>query len=141
MAFLKRVLPVVLALILAAGPVRALDIDLSTFTLDNGMQVVVIPDRRAPVVTHMVWYKVGAADEPEGKAGIAHFLEHLMFKGTPRYPDGAFSRIIRANGGNDSLLLPPTLYGPILVDRKGVSCFCQDLRDLGYVFNWGLGYG
>ena len=86
----------------AAVPARALDIDVSTFTLDNGMQVVVIPDRRAPVVTHMVWYKVGAADEPQGKAGIAHFLEHLMFKGTPKYPDGAFSRIIRANGGNEN---------------------------------------
>ena len=54
----------------------------SEFTLDNGMQVVVVPDTRAPVVTHMVWYKVGAADEPHGTSGIAHFLEHLMFKST-----------------------------------------------------------
>ncbi|MFQ5954179.1 MAG: M16 family metallopeptidase, partial [Kiloniellales bacterium] len=52
-----------------------------TFTLDNGMRVVVIPNHRAPVVSHMVWYKVGAADEPPGKSGVAHFLEHLMFKG------------------------------------------------------------
>jgi zinc protease len=52
-----------------------------TFTLDNGMEIVVIPNRRAPVVTHMVWYKVGAADEAPGKSGVAHFLEHLMFKG------------------------------------------------------------
>src|SRR5688572_5929567 len=52
------------------------------FTLDNGMQVVVIPDHRAPVVTHMIWYRVGAADERSGQSGIAHFLEHLMFKGT-----------------------------------------------------------
>ena len=73
-----------------------------TFTLDNGMQVVVIPDHRAPVVTHMVWYRVGSADEPQGKAGIAHFLEHLMFKGTNKYPPGAFSRIIRQNGGEDN---------------------------------------
>jgi len=73
-----------------------------TFTLNNGMQVVVIPDHRAPVVTHMVWYRVGSADEPQGKAGIAHFLEHLMFKGTPKYPPGAFSRIIRQNGGEDN---------------------------------------
>jgi zinc protease len=58
----------------------------SQFTLDNGMQVVVIPDRRAPVVTHMIWYKVGAADEPPGQSGIAHFLEHLMFKGTANLP-------------------------------------------------------
>jgi zinc protease len=102
MTLLKRLAPVVLAFLVAATPARALDIELSTFTLDNGMQVVVIPDRRAPVVTHMVWYKVGAADEPQGKAGIAHFLEHLMFKGTPKHPDGAFSRIIRANGGEEN---------------------------------------
>jgi zinc protease len=123
MTFLKRVLPVVLTLLVAAGPARALDIDLSTFTLDNGMQVVVIPDRRAPVVTHMVWYKVGAADEPEGKAGIAHFLEHLMFKGTPRYPDGAFSRIIRANGGDENAFTSQdytAYFQRVMKDRLGL---------------------
>lgn len=73
-----------------------------TFFLANGMQVVVIEDRRAPVVTHMVWYKVGAADEPPGKSGIAHFLEHLMFKGTERYPDGVFSEIVARNGGREN---------------------------------------
>jgi zinc protease len=102
MTLLKRLLPVVIALVAAAAPARALDVEVSSFTLGNGMQVVVIPDRRAPVVTHMVWYRVGAADEPQGKAGIAHFLEHLMFKGTPKHPDGAFSRIIRANGGEEN---------------------------------------
>ncbi|MEY9463284.1 hypothetical protein ABH973_003697 [Bradyrhizobium ottawaense] len=51
------------------------------FTLQNGLQVVVIPDHRTPVVTQMIWYKVGSADEPPGKSGLAHFLEHLMFKG------------------------------------------------------------
>ncbi|TIL50031.1 MAG: insulinase family protein, partial [Mesorhizobium sp.] len=54
----------------------------TNFLLDNGMEVVVIPDRRAPIVTHMVWYKIGSADEPPGKSGIAHFFEHLMFKAT-----------------------------------------------------------
>ena len=54
----------------------------SMFKLDNGMDVVVIPDHRAPVVTHMAWYRVGAADEQPGVSGIAHFLEHLMFKAT-----------------------------------------------------------
>jgi len=102
MNLLKRLAPVVLALLAATAPARALDIDVSTFTLKNGMQVVVIPDHRAPVVTHMVWYKAGAADEPQGKAGIAHLLEHLMFKGTPKYPNGAFSRIVRANGGDEN---------------------------------------
>ncbi|MDA1099734.1 MAG: pitrilysin family protein [Proteobacteria bacterium] len=73
-----------------------------THTLANGMQVVVIEDHRAPVVTHMVWYKVGAADEPPGKSGIAHFLEHLMFKGTPKVPSGQFSKIVARNGGRDN---------------------------------------
>ncbi len=72
------------------------------FTLDNGMEIVVIPNHRAPVVTHMVWYRVGAADEPEGKSGIAHFLEHLMFKGSDGLAPGEFSEIIRALGGNDN---------------------------------------
>ncbi|MET0483631.1 MAG: pitrilysin family protein [Aestuariivirgaceae bacterium] len=86
----------------AVAPARALNIEVARFTLGNGMQVVVIPDRRAPVVTQMVWYKVGAADEPQGKAGIAHFLEHLMFKGTPQVPAGEFSRIVRRHGGEDN---------------------------------------
>jgi len=73
-----------------------------TFELENGMQVVVIPNHRAPVVTHMVWYKVGAADEPPGKSGIAHFLEHLMFKGTEKIPPGEFSKIVARNGGRDN---------------------------------------
>jgi zinc protease len=74
----------------------------SEFTLSNGLQVVVIPDHRAPVVTHMVWYKVGAADEPKGVSGIAHFLEHLMFKSTDKIPLGEFSKIVARLGGNDN---------------------------------------
>lgn len=74
----------------------------SEFKLDNGMQVVVIPDTRSPVVTHMVWYKVGAADEPKGVSGIAHFLEHLMFKSTENIPSGEFSKIVSRLGGQDN---------------------------------------
>ena len=70
--------------------------------LDNGLEVVVVPDTRAPVVTHMVWYRVGAADEPQGKSGIAHFLEHLMFKGTEKVPPGEFSKIVARLGGQDN---------------------------------------
>jgi zinc protease len=73
-----------------------------TFTLSNGLQVVVVTDRRAPVVTHQLWYRVGAADEPRGRSGMAHFFEHLMFKGTERIPRGEFSRIIARNGGDDN---------------------------------------
>ena len=72
------------------------------FKLDNGLHVLVISDRRAPVVTQMVWYKVGAADEPAGSSGIAHFLEHLMFKGTDKIPTGQFSKTIARNGGKSN---------------------------------------
>ena len=72
------------------------------FMLDNGLEIVVIPNHRAPVVTQMVWYKVGAADEPWGTSGIAHFLEHLMFKGSEGLKSGEFSEKIRALGGNDN---------------------------------------
>ncbi len=87
---------------LVPGPARALNVDVSHFTLENGLQVVVIPDRRAPVVTHMVWYRVGSADEPQGKAGIAHYLEHLLFKGTETVAPGEFSKIVRRHGGEDN---------------------------------------
>ena len=73
-----------------------------TFTLDNGMQVIVVTNRSAPVVSHMVWYRVGAADEPPGKSGIAHFLEHLMYMGTEAVPDGEFSRLVARNGGQEN---------------------------------------
>ena len=76
--------------------------DPETFTLDNGLEVVVLTNRRAPIVMHMLWYKVGAADEPLGKSGIAHFLEHLMFKGTDTLGPGEFSDIIARNGGQEN---------------------------------------
>lgn len=72
------------------------------FTLGNGMQVAVIPDHRAPVVTHMVWYRVGAADETGGQSGIAHFLEHLMFKGTAEHPGEEFRQRVSAIGGDEN---------------------------------------
>ncbi len=71
----------------------------STFTLDNGMEVVVIPDHRAPVVTHMVWYKVGAVDEAPGKSGIAHLFEHVMFKETKNIGPEEFTSIVQRSGG------------------------------------------
>src|SRR3954468_11257186 len=74
----------------------------ASFTLGNGMQVVVIPDHRTPVVTQMVWYKVGSADETPGKSGLAHFLEHLMFKGTAAHPAGEFSQTVLRLGGNEN---------------------------------------
>src|SRR4051794_25290115 len=74
----------------------------ASFTLGNGLQVVVIPDHRTPVVTQMIWYKVGSADETPGKSGLAHFLEHLMFKGTSKHPVGEFSQTVLRVGGNEN---------------------------------------
>ena len=75
---------------------------MSSFTLDNGLEVVVIPDHRVPVVTHMVWYRNGSADDPLGQSGIAHFLEHLMFKGTEKHPAGEFSKVVSGLGGQEN---------------------------------------
>ncbi|WP_298261242.1 pitrilysin family protein [uncultured Litoreibacter sp.] len=74
----------------------------TTFTLDNGLEAVVLEDHRAPVVMHMLWYKAGAADEDPGVSGIAHFLEHLLFKATDKLEAGEFSAIVEANGGSDN---------------------------------------
>src|SRR5215471_8490638 len=74
----------------------------ATFTLPNGLRVLVIQDHRTPVVTQMVWYKVGSADETPGKSGLAHFLEHLMFKGTSKHPAGEFSQTVLKVGGNEN---------------------------------------
>jgi zinc protease len=74
----------------------------ATFTLPNGLKVLVIPDHRTPVVTQMIWYKVGSADETPGKSGLAHFLEHLMFKGTSKHPDDEFSQTVLRVGGNEN---------------------------------------
>ena len=77
-------------------------IEIEDFSLDNGLRLVVIPDRRAPVATHMIWYKAGSADEPPGKSGIAHFLEHLMFKGTANVKAGVFSEAVSSIGGQEN---------------------------------------
>ncbi|MFZ1210393.1 MAG: pitrilysin family protein [Pseudolabrys sp.] len=76
--------------------------EVADFTLANGLELVVIPDHRAPVVTHMIWYKVGAADETPGKSGLAHFLEHLMFKVTAKNPTGKFSQVVARIGGQEN---------------------------------------
>lgn len=90
------------AALLSALPAAARVFDPETFTLANGMQVVVIPNHRLPMITQMVWYRVGAADEPPGKSGIAHLLEHMMFKGTADVAPGDFSKIVARNGGRDN---------------------------------------
>jgi zinc protease len=91
-------LPCILAAPAGAAPVPGLQ----SFTLANGLTVVVIEDHRAPVLIHMVWYRVGSADDPTGQSGLAHFLEHLMFNATDELEEGAFSRIVAENGGSDN---------------------------------------
>jgi zinc protease len=101
----KHALALALALFLAAlcpGAGAASGPDVTHFTLGNGLDVVVIPDHRTPVVTHMVWYKVGSADETAGKSGLAHFLEHLMFKGTKKNPLGRYSQTVATLGGQEN---------------------------------------
>ncbi len=103
--------PATLALLASAAPLLAQDAPgdapgetghVTTATLPNGMEVVVIEDHRAPVAVHMVWYKTGSADEPPGASGVAHFLEHLLFKATDDLEAGEFSRVVAENGGTDN---------------------------------------
>ena len=101
---MKRFLAGLAAMFVFPGFSVAATIDeaVTSFTLDNGMQVVIVEDRRAPVVQHMVWYRAGSADEPKGESGVAHFLEHLLFKGTDTLAPGEFSAVVAANGGQDN---------------------------------------
>jgi zinc protease len=97
--------------------------EVSEFTLDNGLHAVVIEDHRAPVVVHMLWYRVGAADEPPGRSGIAHFLEHLMFKATETLESGEFSDTVEANGGSDNAFTSwdyTGYYQRVASDRLGL---------------------
>ncbi len=101
-AMLSRTAAAFIAAALLAPAAIAEPIKVANFMLPNGLELVVIPDRRAPVVTHMIWYKVGSADETAGKSGLAHFLEHLMFKGTAKNPTGHFSRVVATIGGQEN---------------------------------------
>ncbi|SEP96679.1 M16 family metallopeptidase [Thalassovita taeanensis] len=95
------ILTLIAAFAVSTAPARA-DDQLTHFNLDNGMEVLVIEDHRAPVVVQMVWYRAGSADEPTGQSGVAHFLEHLLFKGTDTLAPGEFSATVARNGGNDN---------------------------------------
>ncbi len=99
---LRPLSALLIAFVLIARPAEARVFDPTIYTLPNGLQLVVIENHSAPIAAHMVWYRVGAADEAWGKSGIAHFLEHLMFKGTPATPAGEFSRLVARNGGAEN---------------------------------------
>ena len=98
---MRFLLPATAVAFALAAPVQARDA-VTSFTLDNGLQLVVIEDHRAPVVTQMVWFRTGAADETPGQSGVAHFFEHLMFQGTDDLAPGEFSATVEAQGGNDN---------------------------------------
>jgi zinc protease len=101
-ALSRRPAAAAFGLALAAAALPAAAEPVTSFTLDNGLEVVVIEDHRAPAAVHMLWYRVGAADEPAGLSGIAHFLEHLMFKGTETRAPGEFSAVVESVGGRDN---------------------------------------
>ncbi|GGX41407.1 peptidase M16 [Tateyamaria omphalii] len=111
--------------VLSVSPValQAAQDAVTAFTLDNGMQVVVVEDHRAPVLQHMVWYKAGSADEPVGVSGIAHFLEHLMFKATNTLAEGELSATVAANGGTDNAFTSydyTAYFQRVAADRLGL---------------------
>lgn len=101
-SFRSAVIAVAIAVAPLGASVKAAVFNPETFTLDNGLQVVVIPKKGVPVVSHTIYYKVGAMDEPPAKSGLAHFLEHLMFKGTKTLKPGEFSAIVARNGGQEN---------------------------------------
>ena len=96
-----RLLIFVFILILFSKAVLA-DFKPQHYILENGLEIVVLENNRVPAIAHSIWYKVGSADEPNGKSGIAHFLEHLMFKGTDKLKPGEFSQIVSINGGKEN---------------------------------------
>lgn len=96
------VLFIVILFAISSNSAHAKGIASESFTLQNGLQVVVIPNHKVPAVAQVMCYKIGGIDDPYGKSGIAHFLEHLMFKGTAKVPNGEFSSRIARNGGNDN---------------------------------------
>jgi zinc protease len=97
-----RLLAAALAVFATSAPVLTQAEEVTTYQLDNGMDVVVIEDHRAPVVVHMLWYRAGSADEPVGSSGVAHYLEHLLFKATDTVESGEFQRVVAENGGSDN---------------------------------------
>ena len=120
------------ALTIASATTASASNDLVTdFTLDNGMQVVVIEDHRAPVVVHMVWYRAGAADETPGVSGVAHFLEHLLFKATDNLESGELSKTVAENGGTDNAFTSydyTAYFQRVAADRLGLMMSMESDR-------------
>ena len=108
--------------------------------LSNGMKVLLIEVPKAPVATVQVWYKVGSRNEVMGRAGLSHMLEHMMFKGTARYPKGSFSRIIRKNGGIDNAFTGQDFtayFENVAADRVGLALELEADRMQGLLLDHG----
>ena len=121
-----------------AAPARAELFEAHQFTLSNGLQVVVLPNHRAPIVRQTIWYKVGAADELPGVSGEAHFLEHLMFRGTKTMPPGEFSQIVAVNGGQDNAFTTrdfTAFYQMVAADRLDLIMKLEADRMANLVIN------
>src|SRR5438445_9961181 len=99
---MRPLLVVLLVLALAGGAAAQSGERVLASTLDNGLRVLLQEDHRSPIVSFQMWYRVGSRNEARGATGIAHFLEHLMFKGTPTYGQGQFARLVEQNGGQDN---------------------------------------
>ena len=114
-----------LAALLVLGAVSiSLGAEPSEYTLSNGMKVLLVEVPKAPVATVQVWYKVGSRNEVMGRAGLSHMLEHMMFKGTTRYPKGSFSRLVRKNGGIDNAFTGQDFtahFENLAADRVGLA--------------------
>ena len=120
---LRLLLSFFVGLTFVTASYAAIEDQISEFMLDNGMQIVVIEDHRAPVVVHMVWYRAGAADETPGVSGVAHFLEHLLFKKTTNLEAGELSRTVAENGGTDNAFTSydyTAYYQRVAADRLSI---------------------
>ncbi len=113
------------ALLVVFGSIStSLGAETSEYILSNGMKVLLVEVPKAPVATVQVWYKVGSRNEVMGRAGLSHMLEHMMFKGTARYPKGSFSRIVRKNGGIDNAFTGQDFtayFENLAADRVGLA--------------------
>src|SRR5262245_15513892 len=101
------VIALLIVLCLMLGPRAGVDVaspavDVVEATLDNGLRVLILEDHRSPAVSVQIWYRVGSRNERPGATGLAHFLEHMMFKGTPTFGKGEFARLVEQNGGQDN---------------------------------------
>lgn len=117
----KPMVPLILFFLVMPISVYA---EVREYVLDNGLKVLINEDHKVPLATFEIWYMVGSRDELSGKTGLSHFLEHMMFKGTPRYGPKEFSKIVQRNGGVDNAMTTKdyTMYFQTMAsDRIGIS--------------------